>query len=227
MKKLFIAFLSILLVTCTYAQNLSHVKFTGGTTFSSFSFVTDQGIIIRISDNGKLLEWGVEADNRRYNYYPGMLDPYIGRVDYYGQEYDSIMRGKVKSIGTCLFTYYSATETNEKAGKIKMVGRTLLDYYDNYENPAFKGKLKFAGSQLLSYYSSYENEAFRGKLKAIASTSLTYYSTFDDKMIKGKIKSIGTSNYAWYTSNSSTGYGGGLKSGSVAQIINGITYIIM
>ena len=227
MKQFPFVILSLLISVCTYAQNLGQVRFTEGANFSSFSFVTDQQIIIRLSDNGKLLEWGTEMDNRRFNYRPGQLEPYIGRVDYYGQEYDSVLRGKVKSIGTCFISYFAGSETSEKAGKIKMLGRTTLDYYDNYENPAFKGKLKFAGGQLLSYYSSYENEAFQGKPKSIGSTSLTYYSTFDDKLIKGKIKSIGYANYLWYTSNSGTGYQGGLKSGIVTQMINGITYIIM
>ncbi len=227
MKKIFLFILSSLLVVCLNAQDLRQVKFFSGSSFSSFSFVTDQGIIIRISDTGGLMEWGMPADNRRYNYIPGMLDPYLGRVDYYGQEYDSSLRGKVRSIGTCSFMYYSKSDATEKAGKIRMIGTAALDYYDSYENTAFRGKLKFAGYQMLTYYSSYENEAFSGKPKIIGTTSLSYYSTFDDKLIKGKIKSIGAYNYTWYTSNSSTGYQGGLKSGAVSQLVNGITYIIL
>ena len=204
MKNIFLAISSLLLVVSGYSQELRQVKFSGATTVSFFSFVTDQGVIINVSEDGKVLEWGIEMDRRRYNYYPGKLEPYMGRVDYYGLESDSVLRGKIKSIGTCLLNYYGAFETKEKIGK-----------------------LKYAGTVLFSYYSSFENEAFRGKLKTIANTAITYYSSFDDKLIKGKLKSIGSFKYEWHTSNASYGYQGGLKSGSFTQNINGIVYIIM
>src|SRR5687767_4467746 len=85
-------------VTCNFyafTQQLHQVAFSNGESFKSFSFLTDQGIIIRISDDGKLLQWGTEMDNRKLYYTPGKLDEYMGRVDYYGTEADSIFRGKV------------------------------------------------------------------------------------------------------------------------------------
>lgn len=227
MKNIFLTISSLLLFVSAYSQELRQVKFSGATTVSFFSFVTDQGVIINVSEDGKVLEWGIEMDRRRYNYYPGKLEPYMGRVDYYGQESDSVLRGKIKSIGTCQLNYYGAFDTKEKIGKLKMIGHSALDYYDSYENQLFKGKLKYAGTVLFSYYSSFENEAFRGKLKTIANTTITYYSSFDDKLIKGKLKSIGSFKYEWHTSNASYGYQGGLKSGSFTQNINGIVYIIM
>lgn len=220
---LLISFLFV--ATGTYSQELTHVTFSGGATLSSFSFRTDQEIIIRISDDGKVLEWGTDPGPGRYYYDPRKLQTYLGRVEYFGQEYDSVFRGKVKSIGTCTFTYYDKYETATKIGKLKTIGRVAVDYYDNYEDVAYKGKLRFAGSILFSYYSSFENEAFRGKLKSVNNNSITYYSTFDDKAIKGKIKSIGGFEYIWYSSYDR--YQGGLRSGSVTQIINGITYTIM
>ncbi len=220
---LLISFLS--LAAGTYSQELNHVTFSGGATLSSFSFRTDQEIIIRISEEGKVLEWGTDPGPGRYYYDPRKLQPYLGRVEYYGQEYDSVIRGKVKSIGTCAFTYYDKYETATKMGKLKTIGRVAVEYYDNYEDAAYKGKLRFSGSVLFSYYSSFENEAFRGKLKSVNNNSITYYSTFDDKAIKGKIKSIGGFEYTWYSSYDR--FHGGLKSGSVSQTINGITYNIM
>ena len=219
--------LPLLLITAfTYSQELSQVAFSGGATFSSFAFITDQQIIIKISDDGKVLEWGNELQAGRYYNSPGKLQQYMGRVDYYGTEADSISKGKVKSIGTCMLTYYGAYETAEKIGKLKSIGRVSLDYYTNYENSAFKGKLKSAGYTMFSYYASHENEAFVGKLKSVANTALAYYSTFDDKLIKGKIKSIGMYNYSWYSSFDSRQFQGGLKSGTLAQNINGVVYII-
>lgn len=211
--------------TGTYSQELTHVTFSGGSTLSSFSFRTDQEIILRISEEGKLLEWGMDPGPGRYYYDPRKLQPYLGRVEYYGQEYDSVFRGKIRSIGTCTFTYYDKYETASKIGKLKTIGRIAVDYYDNYEDAAFKGKLKFAGSVLFSYYSSFENEAFRGKIRSVNTSSITYYSTFDDKAFSGRIRSIGSYQYSWYASYDR--YHGGLKYGNVYQEINAVTYSIM
>src|SRR5258705_1323567 len=130
MKILFCSISFLLVTLYTYSQELSHVIFTNGATLASFSFVTDQQVYIKISEEGKVLEWGNEMDHRHYNYYPGKLEPYMGRVDYYGPEADSISRGKIKSIGTCLLTYYGAYETEAKKGKLRTIGRVILDYYD-------------------------------------------------------------------------------------------------
>jgi len=216
----------LLLSVCVFSQELTHVSFTGGATFSSYAFTTDQQIIIKISDDGKVLEWGNQQEPGRYFNTPGKLQPYMGRVDYYGTEADSVSKGKVKSIGTCMLTYYGAFETPEKIGKLKSIGRINLDYYTNFENAAFRGKLRTAGYTQFSYYSSFENEAFSGKVKMIGNTPIAYYSTFDDKLVKGKVKSIGAYNYSWYSSFDSRGFQGGLKSGSMAQNVNGVIYTL-
>ncbi len=207
------------------SQQLSQVNFSDGSMFSSFSFITDQKVVIRISIDGKMIEWGTDPGVGRYNYYTGKLQPFMGRVDYYSAtEYDSLLRGKVKSIGTCSFTYYGSSEPETKRGKLKTIGKAQLDYF-SYESVDNKGKLKSVDYTPLDYYSSFENEAFKGKLKTVGNTALTWYSSFDDKMIRGKIKSIGNFNYTWYSSHDINGYGG-LKSGSQTQLVNGITYII-
>lgn len=226
MKKLSLLIAFLVYSMCTYSQQLSHVIFTGGTTFSSFVFLTDQQVLIRITDDGNIIDWGMEAVPLRY-YSSIKLQPYMGRVDYYGQEYDSVLRGKVKSIGTCSINYYGSSDTKTKIGKVKSIGRTSLDYYSSYEDVAFQGKLQVAGYLLFTYYSSYENEAFKGKLKSVQNTTLTYYSTFDDKSVKGKIKRIGSYDYSWYSSYDRKELQGAMKSGVVKQNINGVTFIIM
>jgi hypothetical protein len=228
MTRFFLPITLLFLSLSACCQELSQVMFSGGTTLSSFSFITDQKIVIRLSVNGSLLEWGTDPGPGRYNYYSGKLQPYMGRVDYYSAtEYDSLLRGKVKSIGTCAITYYSSSEQDTKAGKIKSIGSVALDYYNNFENQAFKGKLKSAGYISFEYYSSSENEAYRGNLKSVGNTPIVYYSTFDDKLVKGKIKGIGSFTYTWYSSHDSREFqGGGLKSGPVTQNINGVTYIV-
>lgn len=209
------------------AQQLSQVSFSGASTLSYFTFITDQDVLIRVSEDGKLMEWGTELrSERNMNYYAPKLQPFMGRVDYYGPETtDSVIRGKVKSIGTCMINYYGAYEKDGKPGKLKSIGSAGLDYYTQFDNAAFKGKLRFAGTLVLEYYPSLENEALRGKLRSVGNTRIQYHSSFDDKLIRGKIKSIGSITYNWGTSLDPR-YKGVLKSGSYRQNINGITYIL-
>jgi hypothetical protein len=225
MKEFLLIVSFLFIASGSHSQELAQVTFSGGTTLSYYSFRTDQEIIIRISEDGKILEWGTDPGPGRYYYDPRKLQPYLGRVEYFGPEYDSVFRGKVKSIGTCTFTYYGKFETGSKIGKLKTIGRLAADYYDNYEDASLKGKLKFTGSNLFSYYPSFENEAFRGKLKSVNNSAITYYSTFDDKSISGKLKSIGSFQYTWYSSYDR--FHGSLKYGNVTQNINGIIYNIM
>lgn len=226
MRIIFTTIVFLFLSHSTYSQELSQVTFSGGTRLTSIAFLADREILIRISEDGKILEWGIEWQAMRSNYYAPKLQPYIGRIEYYGPEADSVNRGKVKSIGTCMLTYYGPFEMEIKIGKLKSIGNIFLDYYTNYDNANFKGKLRFIGDRQLEYYSSFENEAYRGKLKSIGSSAITYYSSFDDKFIRGKIKSIASNKYTWYTSLDRLGYGGGLKSGLLRQNISGITYIL-
>ncbi|MGC4034974.1 MAG: hypothetical protein QM764_03360 [Chitinophagaceae bacterium] len=221
--------LVLLLAGSLYAssQQLSQIAFANASTLSYFSFTTDQSILLRISEDGTLKEYGTElASERATNYYSPKLQPYMGRIDYFGNEADSSFKGKIKSIGTCYFTYYGAFEVEEKRGKLKTIGRTTLDYYTRFDNPAFKGKLKSAGSYNFDYYSISENDAVKGKLKTVGITRIVYNSTFDDKLIQGKVKSIGSVSYDWGKSTDAQGYGGALKSGSYRQNVDGITYIL-
>ena len=212
---------------CAFTQQLSQVTYTYQTSFAWFSILTDQNVLIRISENGKPLEWGTEEQSLfNNNYYAPKLLPYMGRIDYYGPETDSAYRGKVKSIGTCPITYYGSGEYPIKIGKIKSAGRLMFDYYTNFDDKLLTGKIKNIGNNTVAWYTSFDNEAFKGKLKTVGNTSLTYYASFDDTMIKGKIKSIGSFNYTWYTSFDPKGYGGALKSGAQRQLINTITYIL-
>lgn len=227
MRKYFVLVPCMLCFVITWSQQLSQVSFAGASTLSHYTFITDQGVLIRVSEDGNLLEWGTEArSDRNTNYYAPNLLPFMGRVDYYGPETtDSVIRGKVKSIGTCMLNYYGAYERDGKPGKLKTIGSLGLDYYTQFDNAAFKGKLRFAGTLVLEYYASLENEAFRGKLKSVGNTRIQYHSTFDDKMIRGKIKSIGSVSYNWGTSLDARQQGV-LKSGSYRQNINGVIYIL-
>ncbi len=227
MKKFLTLLPLLFFILCAGAQQLGQITFSGASALSYFTFITDQGVLIRISQDGNIMEWGTELRSERSdNYFAPKLQTYPGRVDYYGPEADTISRGKVKSIGTCVITYYGPLETDIKKGKVKSIGSAGLDYYTHFENAAFKGKLKLAGKYILEYYSSFEDEALRGKLKAVSNARIIYHSSFDDKLVKGKIKSIGNIAYNWGTSLDPKGQGGSLKSGSYRQNINGVTYIL-
>ena len=39
------------------AQQLRQITFSGASTLSYFSFITDQGVLIRVSEDGHLMEW--------------------------------------------------------------------------------------------------------------------------------------------------------------------------
>lgn len=210
-----------------YSQELSQVNIYGGSDLSYFSLLTDRDVQIRISPDGKIIEWGTEVQSfRNNNYYARGLQPYPGRVEYYGPEADSISRGKVKSIGSSVITYFEGHEIKEKIGRIRSVGRLFFDYYGSFDNKMLQGKIKLIGSTLLDYYSTFDDQALQGKLKSVGNTLITYYTSFDDKLIRGKVKSIGGLSYSWYTSLDQRGFGGSLKSGPFRQNIGSVVYII-
>jgi len=223
-KNYLIIVLSFSFLGC-YAQQLCQVTFSGGSGFSWFSLSTNQNVLIRISAEGKILEFGTEEQSlNNRNYFAPKLRPFEGRVDYYSNESDSAFRGKIKSIGTCFFTYYASNDYPEKVGKIKSAGSLTFDYYSKLDDASFANKIKSIGQDNITYYSSVENEAFKGKLKSVGKTSIVYYSSFDDRAIKGKVKSIGSYNYIWYTSFDRSA--GGLKSCLQRQPVNGVLYIL-
>ncbi len=226
MKNFLAAIPLLLFASLVMGQQLSQVSFSGGSKLTSFAFLTDQDVLIRISEEGKIMEWGIEMQSQRFNQYAPKLQPFMGRVDYYGAEADSVSQGKLKSIGTTVFTYYGPQEMAIKVGKLKSVGTLQLDYYTHFDNAAFKGKIRFCGSLIIEYFSSFADEASRGKLKSVGSTAIVYHSIFDDRLIRGKIKSIGNVNYGWYTSLDRKDLQGGMKNGSLRQQISGITYIL-
>lgn len=227
MKKYYFITVLLIIYFNGVAQQLSQVTFSNATNFSWFSIKTNQNILIRISDDGKILEYGTEeASYYNRNYFAPKLVHWSGSVTYYAQTADSAYRGKIKNIGSCFFTYYSSNNYPEKAGKIKTAGNLFFDYYEKFQDAAAAGKIKSIGGNAISYYTSYDNDAYKGKLKMVGQTAIEYYSSFDDALIKGKVKRIGGANYTWYTSADRREFQGSIKSGYQRQLINGITYIL-
>ncbi|MEI9959360.1 MAG: hypothetical protein WDM90_24275 [Ferruginibacter sp.] len=165
MKKIIIAVSTFFVAFSAFSQTLNQISFSGATNLSFFSFITDQQAQIRISAEGNIIEWGIAYEQGRMGYYEGKLQPYMGRVDYYGQEADAAYKGKVKSIGACTITYFPSSSPDEQKGKVKSIGMVMMDYYMNYDNESIRGKLKSAGGTAINYFLSYDNEAYKGKLK--------------------------------------------------------------
>ncbi|HTM90841.1 MAG TPA: hypothetical protein VL095_00375 [Flavisolibacter sp.] len=223
----FVTAISVLMLPhLANSQQLGQVTFSKGSQLSYFSFLTDQGVLIRVSDDGKILEWGTEVLSDRYNFYAQKLQPFMGRTEYYGPQDDSLFRGKVKSIGTCFITYYDTFQVKSKIGKLKSIGRVQLDYFEDYEDKILKGKIKTAGVLSIDYYRSYENENLRGKLKSVGSTPIAYYTVFDDKINAGKLKTIGSAQFSWYSLGDRSDMRGALKSNNYRQVVSGVIYIL-
>lgn len=226
MKKFFVPLFILVFSTCVYGQRLGQVSFLNGANLSYFSIQNDQGVLIRVSEDGKLLEWGSEVLSDRGNYYAPKLQPFMGRVDYYSAESDSVFRGKVKSIGISPVTYYSAYDEATKRGKLKSFGSLQFDYFSTYDDKSLQGKMKLFGTLLLDYYRSFENESLKGKIKSIGNLPITYYTVFDDKINAGKLKSIGSAPIAWYSMSDPVYMRGALKSNNYRLNIGGMTFIL-
>ena len=195
-QQILVAIFIVSFLNC-YSQQLSQVTFSGGgSSFAWFTLLTNQNFLIKISDEGNILEYGTEEQSLyNRNYYAQRLLPFAGKINYYGMESDSASKGKIKSIGACFFTYYSAKDYPERAGKMKSAGSLSFDYYRRFEDDLLAGKIKNIGINAIAYYTSFDNEAYKGKLKMVGSTFITYYSSFDDVMIKGKLKTVGAARY--------------------------------
>ncbi len=226
MKKIVASILLILIIHTSFAQKISEITISNNGNLSSFSFSADQGLIIHLSPDGNIIEWGTALEPGRMGYYPGKLQSFMGKTVFYPETADISVRGKIKSLGTCEITYFNSFENDWLKGKVKSIGNSQLLYYMQFENEALKGKLKSAGMTSLKFYSSFDNQSLIGKLKSVDNTSINYYTSFDDKVIQGKLKNIGTLNYTWYTSYDRKEYQGLLKSGLTNQFINGINFIL-
>lgn len=227
MKKVFLIPLLIFSFAHLTAQELAQIKFSGGSNFSGFSIITDGNVLIRFSPEGQIIDWGIEEQSYRVpNYFSPKLIPYSGRVSYYDNETDPVLKGKIKSIGSCQFTYFNSYEDSAKKGRLKSAGRLSFDYYSGFDIKELQGRMKILASQLISYFTNFDDVAYKGKLKSVGNTAITYYSSFDDKAIKGKVKSIGNIAYYWYSSYDVNFGPGSLKNNNYRQQIAGITYII-
>ena len=226
MTKLYFTTLFTFLCISSFAQKMSQITIDNSGHSDIITFLVDESVMVNITKDGKIIDWGIEYYNTvNTGMYPGILQKYMGREEYYPSTDNEAYRGKIKYIGRTAITYYSSQENEAFRGKIKTIGSNLFDYYPAYENAAFKGNIKNAGIISFTYYSSFD-EIYKGKIKTVGSTNLTYYGLVDDKAYRGKIKTLGQSLFTYYSSYDRREYSGSLKSGYRMLNSSGIKYYI-
>ncbi len=225
MQKLFATIFTLCFFATTFGQKLSQVNIKGNGTLDVFMISLDENVQLYLTKDGNISKWGYDRFMGIQENFGGQLDPYVGRVEYYTQNDDAALQGKVKYIGRIMLTYYTSFENETLKGKIKTIGSISFDYFLNYEDAAFKGNIKKIGQQNVAWFSSFDNEGYRGKLKTLGSTSFTYYSFFEDKAFRGKIKNIGGNSFVYFSSFEN--FSGSLKSGSMVSTINNIKYFVL
>ncbi len=164
MTKLFLITALTFLLAPTYAQRLAQITISRGNE-NIITFLVDETVMVNITKDGKIINWGIEYNSARTSMYPGPLQKYMGREEYYPSTADLAYRGKIKYIGRTAFTYYTSDENEMFRRKVKTIGPIFFDYYTTYDNPAYKGNLKNAGETAFTYYGSFDDETYRGKLK--------------------------------------------------------------
>ena len=225
MIKYAITIIALLFLIESKSQKLSQVNIKGNGTLDVFIISLDENVQLYLTKDGNLSKWGYDRFMGIQENFGGQLDPYVGRVEYYTQNDDAALQGKVKYIGRIMLTYYTSFENETLKGKIKTIGSISFDYFLNYEDAAFKGNIKKIGQQNIAWYSSFDNEGYRGKLKTLGSTFFAYYSFFEDKAFRGKIKNIGGNSFVYFSSFEN--FSGSLKSGSMVNAINSIKYFVL
>ncbi len=221
---------SLLALVCSYplqAQKIDLITLSGYGAKAVIHFVTSDRITLVLNLDGSIAETGTDYGRNTLGYWPGRLNQYMGRVDYYPATENEAIRGKLRYIGLTLIGWYASYDEKASVGKVRSIGGVPVEYYASFEDEALKGKIKKIGSTEFSYYTSFDNEALRGKLKSVGNTAFDWYSSFDDKALRGKIKSVGNNPFSYYSSFENVqGRQGLLKSGFQTQYINGVNYYV-
>ncbi len=226
MARLYFAIFFTFFLATAFGQRLAQITIDNRGNSDIISFLADETVIVNLTKDGKIMDWGIENNTIRNNSYPGRLDKYMGKEEYYPSTDNEAYRGKVKYIGRTLFTYYTSDDKEALKGKVKTIGTNFLDYYTAYDDDAFRDNLKNAGPFSFSYYSSFDNESYKGKIKTVGGTTLSYYGSIDDKASRGKIKNIDRNAFTYYSSYDRKEYQGMMKTGSQILSSGGIKYFI-
>src|SRR6185503_9555989 len=166
MNKIFLTVIVTLLIIPTLAQNVAQITIDNRGKQDIITFLVDESVIVNMTKDGKIIDWGTEYTSPTTGTYPRM-EKYMGREEYYPATDNEAYQGKIKYIGRTLITYYTSADNESLKGKVKSIGHNLLDYYTEYDDAAFKGYVRNAGSVSFTYYSSYNDEFYKGKIKSV------------------------------------------------------------
>ncbi|MFZ1454258.1 MAG: hypothetical protein WAT20_16245 [Ferruginibacter sp.] len=222
MKKIFLAAIGLVFCMTVFSQRISKINLTSG----GIDIVVglDENIQVYLTKDGQISKWGFDRFIGYQENYNDYLEPYVGRIEYYTENDDAALRGKIKYIGRTLLSYYPSYEIESLRGKLKSIGSLNMDYYLAFDDKSMAGSLKNIGQQAIQWYASYENEGLRGKLKGVGPTSIVYYGAFEDKAFRGKIKSIGSNHFTYYSSAEQ--FSGSMKSGATIVIANAVKFYV-
>jgi hypothetical protein len=224
MKYISILIFLVTINSAIFAQRIAKINITNAGTTESFTIGLDENVILNVSPDGNLINYGVDYFSEKIANY-SRLENYNGRIEMFAATDDKSYQGKLKYIGRTGVTYYASYEDESLRGKIKSIGSLVFTYYQPFEDALLKGKIKSIGASQIGFYNSFDNEALRGKLRMVGPTSLNYFSSFDDKAFRGKIKSIGATNFTYYASYDRQ-FAGAMKTGNQTQNVGGITFLI-
>lgn len=224
MKKQLLVIVILFATSIGYSQNLTKILIDGRGQTEAFIFSLPGNVELYLTKDGQINKWGFDKYIGYQENYNNQLEPYVGRVEYYSDNDDISLRGKIKYIGSVMLNYYASYENSMLKGKLKSIGSVVVEYYLTFDDEAYRGFIKKIGNNSISWYSAFENEDIKGKLKGVGSTALTYYSSFEDKAFKGKIKSIDRNNFTYYSSLEQ--YSGSMKMGNSVINVSTIKYYI-
>ena len=225
MNKIFLTVIVTLLIIPATAQNVAQVTIDNMGQQDIITFLVDESVVINMTKDGKIIDWGTEYTSPTTGTYPRM-EKYMGREEYYPATDDEAYRGKIKYIGRTLVTYYTSADNETFKGKVKSIGPNLLDYFTQYDDAAFKGFIRTAGPVSFTYFSSYTDEFYKGKIKSVGSTALSYYGSIDDKAYSGKVKNIDRNAFTYYSSYDRPEFNGAMKTGTPSVTSGGVKYFI-
>ena len=120
MKKLTLILATTILSLNLFSQRLNKITISGNGSNSVYSFLLNENVILNVSQDGAIVEWGVDKyAGRPTDYIQRKLEAYGGRVEYYNQKDDSAYRGKIKFIGSIQIKYFASYDKADLVGKIK------------------------------------------------------------------------------------------------------------
>ena len=98
MKKIILVNMLLLTAAVCFGQHISKITITGSGQVDAFSVGLDENVEVYVSRDGNISKWGYDKYIGYQENYTGVLEPYVGRVEYYNQLDDESLRGKINYI---------------------------------------------------------------------------------------------------------------------------------